>query len=210
MRQTFGIILVAVLCPGWLGAGGGAGAQESAATEPERPASSGPSYLRTLTGTVGGGILGAAAVGGTAGLLAEAMTEDQAIVPIGGVWFTVTAPVGYWLGQALGASWGASGPDHEVTTRQLLLPAALWTGAGLSTYVLIGDGFDPEDRVDHTSWYVGAALGAALQISGMSLTAYRGAKKEHRSSSTLPSTTFRVAPTSNGGIALLGRIGVDR
>lgn len=184
----------------------------------------GPSYSKTLAGTLGGGLAGAAVVGGLGGLVGETLDDGSGLVSLGYAYFVLAAPVGYWLGQAIGASWGASGPGHDVTTRELLLPAALWTGAGLAIYGLIGDAFDPEDGrgVDRTSWYVGAALGAALQITGMSLTAYRAGKKKASStdpvstretashaegrSRTLSSVSFRLAPSPGGRLALVGRI----
>lgn len=170
-----------------------------------------PSYPRIVFGTVGGGLVGAAVVGGVAGLLGEALGEDEEIVPMGAVWMTLAAPVGYWLGQAMGASRAASGPGHRVTTGELLLPAALWTGAGLATYVLIGDGFDPEGGAapDYTSWYVGAALGAALQITAMSVTAYRAAVGKHRSGGE-GAASLRVVPRPDGRADVEARIPVGR
>lgn len=192
-----------------LALGVGGVASVAAQARSDAPAGSGPSYPRTLAGTVGGGLVGAAVVGGVAGLLGEALGGDETIIPIGVAWFSVAAPVGYWLGQAVGASRGASGPGHQVRTRELLLPAALWTGAGIGTWVLIGESFEPEAGVDATSWYVGAAVGAVLQVTGMSVTAYRRARGKHRSDDS-GSVSVRLAPTPDGRVAVEGRIRVGR
>ena len=145
---------------------------------PAMPASS-PSYAKTVGGTLGGGLVGGAALGLAGALLSEAVFEDD-IVPAYAPGLIIGASVGYWLGQAWGASWGSATTEHRLPTSSYLMPAALWTGAGLGIYALIGDAFDPEEgeATDYTSWYIGAVVGGLVQVVGMSTTAHRMAVRE--------------------------------
>jgi len=167
----------------------------------------GPSYPKTLLGTVGGGVLGAAAVGGTLGLLLEATDDDTGIVSGAVAGFILGAPVGYALGQAFGASWGSATAAVRIPRRRLVLPALLWTGAGLAVYGLIGDGFDPEDGNDLTSWYVGAVVGGTISMVGMSVTAHRmavGASREP------DGVALRLSPSREHGVMVVLSVALGR
>lgn len=190
--------VVALACAVTLAAGAvgpaGAGAQELSGSP------DGPSYVKTLGGTVGGGVVGAAAIALPMALLFELTTEDG-VISSSSAGVILGAPIGYWLGQAWGASWGSGTSSHRVSATRYLLPAALWTGAGLGVYALIGDGFDPEDgeRPDYTSWYVGAVVGGLVQVLGMSVTAHYMAAGDVERPGPSP-VSLRLRPGPNGGL----------
>lgn len=147
-----------------------------------------PSYPKTLMGTVGGGLVGATLVGGTFGLVGLATQDGSEFLSPAALGLVYGGVIGYWLGQAVGGSWGSATDAHRLSRSQLLWPAALWTTAGFVTFALVGDGFDSEDgeEVDQTSWYVGAAVGAVVQILGMSITTHRKAATSSRTTPSSP------------------------
>lgn len=161
----------------------------------------GPSYSRTLMGTGGGGLMGAVLVGGTLALLGEATTGGGGLISPTEAGLILGGGVGYWLGQAVGGSWGSGTAAHRVPTSRLLVPAALWTGAGLAVFGLIGNGFEEEGTPGtDASWYVGAAVGALVQVAGMSVTTYRIAEgagsREQGVGSKTSNVSFRFYPSS--------------
>jgi hypothetical protein len=167
----------------------------------------GPSYSQTLVGTVGGGLLGATLVGGTLGLVGLASEDGGELVSPAALGLLYGGVIGYWLGQAVGGSWGSATDAHRLSRRRLLWPAALWTSAGLVVAGVIGNSFEVENSTGtDKSWYVGGAVGTLVQVVGMSVTTHRTALNESRAAS-LVSLRFYPSPDHQLTAALQLRLG---
>jgi len=159
----------------------------------------GPSYGRTLLGTAGVGVAGAALVGGTFALLGEVTSDGDEFLSPTQLGLIYGGVIGYWLGQAVGGSLGSATDAGRVPVKRLLVPAAIWTGAGLVVFGLVGSGFEVEDSPGtDASWYVGAAAGALVQLVGMSIATHRIASNESRGGSH---ASLRLYPSADGGLA---------
>jgi hypothetical protein len=146
----------------------------------------------TLTGTVGGGLMGAGLLGGALALVGVATDDGGEFISPALMGLVYGGAIGYWLGQAVGASWGSATDTRRVPVTRLLLPAAIWTGAGLAAFGLIGNGFEVEDTPGTDgSWYLGAAAGALVQIVGMSVTTHRTAAKASREPPRVSLSVYR-------------------
>ena len=164
-----------------------------------------PSYSRTLVYTMGGGAVGAAVVGGLFALSESQENQRQSL--IGGTTFAlaVGSSIGFWLGQSFGGSRGGSWSGRRISRKELLLPSALWTGAGITVAGLIGAGLDGRGGLtNYKSYDLGAAVGGVVSALGMSWSVHRKAGQESGSRTATEETVrSRKSPWGAVGLSLM-------
>ena len=138
------------------------------------------SPIRVAGGTLVGGALGAAALAGTGALLGSG--DDSEFISASAVFAILGAGVGYPIGAALGARWGATARGRKPPLGSILLASLAGAAVGVLVWNRVGETFQSEDPLasDYSSWYAGAAAGAATHLAITSFVAYREGTKVQR------------------------------
>ena len=138
------------------------------------------SPIRVAGGTLVGGALGAAALAGTGALLGSG--DDSEFISASAVFAVLGAGVGYPIGAALGARWGATAGDRKPPLGNILLASVAGVAVGVLIWNRVGEAFQSEDPLasDYSSWYAGAAAGAATHLAITSFVAYQEGTKVQR------------------------------
>ena len=145
---------------------------------PQAPLPTSP--VRVAGGTLVGGALGAAALAGTGALLGSG--DDSGFISASAVFAVVGAGVGYPIGAALGARWAATAGGRKPPLGTILLASVGGVAVGALIWNRVGEAFQSEDPLasDYSSWYAGAAAGAATHLAITSFVAYREGTKVQR------------------------------
>ena len=138
------------------------------------------SPVRVAGGTLVGGALGAAALAGTGALLGSG--DDNDFISASAVFAVLGAGVGYPIGAALGARWGATAGGRKPPLGNILLASVAGVAVGALIWNRVGEAFQSKDPLasDYSSWYAGAAAGAATHLAITSFVAYREGTKVQR------------------------------
>ncbi|HEV2123535.1 MAG TPA: hypothetical protein VGW38_12270, partial [Chloroflexota bacterium] len=131
-------------------------------------------------GTLVGGALGAGALAGAGALLGSG--DEGELFSASAVLAVLGAAVGYPIGAALGARWGATARDRKPPLGGILLASLAGAAVGGLVWNRVGETLQPDDPSveDYTSWYAGAAAGFATHLAITSLVAHRAGTKAQR------------------------------